>query len=481
MPPLNNYDLTPFPVRGIYNMQLNFEQLLMKTKTNLLIVLLFYAAQTAFAQIEGYWEGQIDLGAQKLEMAFDIKTAKNGYSATLDVPAQGAFDIPVDEITFQDGQLQLKMNAMGASYSGALKDSAIEGDFTQHGMTFPLNLAKAEKKEQRQARPQDPQPPFNYRIEEVQFTNEKEGNTLTGTLTIPDGDGPFPAMVLVSGSGQQNRDGELMNHRPFWVIADYCARHGVAVLRYDDRGMGGSTGEVENATSLDFSYDAEAAFDFLRKQKHIDASRVGILGHSEGGVINFMVSARRPEVAFLVSLAGPAVNGVELLKEQQKAILRASGMTEEAIQFSSNTNAQLFDIIETSNSREEADSLLRQLVKGWGYNEELTEQTVNQLAMPWMYYFLKYDPTEAIVKTNCPALLLNGSKDLQVIASQNLSGYEKIIAEHGKTNLTLRELPDLNHLFQHCETGSPNEYFEIDETISPEVLEMIVGFVNGVK
>ena len=301
---------------------------------------------------------------------------------------------------------------------------------------------------------------------------------MVGTLTIPQGEGPFPAMVLVSGSGQQDRDEELMNHRPFWVIADYCALHGIAVLRYDDRGIGGSKGEVENATTMDFSYDAEAAFDYLRNRKEINASQVGILGHSEGGVINFMVAARRPEVAFLVSLAGPSVNGIEVLKEQQKAILRASGMTEEAVQFNCNTNAQLLDIIEASSSREEADSLMRQLLKGWGYNEELTEQTVGQMASPWMYYFLKYDPTEAIIKTNCPALLLNGSKDLQVIASQNLPGYEKIIADYGKTNLTLHELPDLNHLFQHCETGSPNEYFEIEETISPEVLEMIVGFVN---
>ncbi len=449
-------------------------------KKHILILFLFATMQMQ-AQIEGYWKGQIDLGVQKLEMAFDIKAAENGYSATLDVPAQGAFDIPVDEITFQEGQLQLKMNAMDASYSGVLKDSAIEGNFTQRGMTFPLNLAKAEKKEQQKARPQDPQPPFNYRIEEVSFTNEKEGNTLTGTLTIPEGDGPFPAMVLVSGSGQQNRDEELMNHRPFWVIADYCARHGIAVLRYDDRGMGGSTGEVENASSLDFSYDAEAAFDFLRKQKHIDASRVGILGHSEGGIINFMVSARRPEVAFLVSLAGPSVNGIEVLKAQGEAIYRAQGLPEEAIAFTSATNNQLYGVIEQSESREEADSLLRQLVKGWGYNEKLTEQTVGQLASPWMYYFLKYDPTEAIVKTTCPALLLNGAKDLQVIASQNLLGYEKIIAEHNKTNLTLRELSDLNHLFQHCETGSPNEYFEIDETISPEVLEMVVEFVESVE
>lgn len=451
----------------------------MKAKNSLIIVLLtFLTTQTAMSQIEGYWKGEIDLGVQKLETAFDIKADGSCYSATFDVPAQGAFDIPVDETTFQDGHLELKMNALNATYSGVLKESTIEGEFTQHGMTFTLNLAKAEKKEQKKTRPQDPLPPFNYHIEEVTFVNEKEGNTLVGTLTIPQGEGPFPAMVLVSGSGQQNRDEELMNHRPFWVIADYCALHGIAVLRYDDRGIGGSKGEVENATTMDFSYDAEAAFDYLRNRKEINATKVGILGHSEGGVINFMVAARRPEVAFLVSLAGPSVNGIEVLKEQQKAILKASGMSEEAVQFNSITNAQMFDIIEASNSREEADSLLRNLLKGWGYNEELTEQTVGQMASPWMYYFLKYDPTEAVIKTKCPALLLNGSKDLQVIASQNLPGYEKIIAEHGKTNFILHEMPDLNHLFQHCDTGSPNEYFEIEETISPEVLEMIVGFVN---
>ena len=450
----------------------------MITKLNIIILLLLFAVPS-FAQIEGYWKGKIDLGMQKLEMAFDISSTENGYSATLDVPAQGAHNIPVDETVFRDNRLQLTMTAMGASYSGELKEDIIEGEFSQRGMTFPLNLKRGEKETQ-QARPQDPQPPFDYRIEEVRFTNAKEGNTLTGTLTIPEGDGSFPAMVLVSGSGQQNRDEELMNHRPFWVIADYLTRNGIAVLRYDDRGVGGSEGEVLNATSMDFSYDAEAAFDYLRNRKEINAAQIGILGHSEGGIINFMVSARRPEVAFLVSLAGSAVDGIQLLKAQQAAILRASGMTEEAIQFSSNANAQMFDIIAASSDRIEADSLLRQLVKGWGYSDELTEQTVGELASPWMYYFLKYDPTEAIVKTNCPALLLNGSKDLQVVASQNLPAYEKIISEYGKTNMTLHEMPDLNHLFQHCETGSPNEYFNIDETISPEVLEMIVKFVKKV-
>ena len=258
-------------------------------RINILTIVFAIVAMSANAQIEGYWKGKIDLGVQQLEMAFDITSTENGYSATLDVPAQGVFDMPVDETVFQDNRLQITLSALGASYSGVLKDKLIEGEFTQQGMTLPMNLEKGEKETQK-ARPQDPQPPFNYRINEVIFRNEKEGFDLTGTLTIPEGDGPFPAMVLVSGSGQENRDEELMNHRPFWVIADYCARHGVAVLRYDDRGVGGSGGEVATATSMDFSYDAEAAFDYLRSQAHIDASRVGILGHSEGGIINFMVS-----------------------------------------------------------------------------------------------------------------------------------------------------------------------------------------------
>lgn len=448
---------------------------------NIILFLLLFAALQSQAQIEGYWKGEMNVGVQKLETAFDIKAVENGYVATFDVPAQGAYDIPVDETIFQDGHLQLTMSALGARYLGTLKDDVIEGEFTQNGMAFPLNLARSEMKEQKKTRPQDPQPPFHYQIEEVTFVNEKEGNILAGTLTIPEGEGPFPAMVLVSGSGQQNRDEELMNHRPFWVVADYLSRRGIAVLRYDDRGIGGSTGEVENATSMDFSYDAEAAFDYLRNRKEINASKVGILGHSEGGVINFMVAARRPEVAFLISLAGPAVKGIDVLKEQQKAILRAQGMTEEMIQFSTNANAQLFDIVETSKDRAEADSLMRQLVKGWGYNEELTGQTVGQMTSAWMYYFLKYDPTEAIVKTNCPALLLNGSKDVQVIASQNLPAYQNLIDENGKTNLTLQEFPGLNHLFQHCETGVPAEYATIEETISPEVLEMIVGFVKSLE
>lgn len=216
------------------------------------------------------------------------------------------------------------------------------------------------------------------------------------------------------------------------------------------------------------------------KQKNIDATRVGILGHSEGGAINCMVASRRKDVAFIVSLAGPAVKGMEVIKAQQEAIYRVSGVPQEAIDAANQMTDMLYGIIGNTDDREQAASQMKAMLAGFGMPEETIAQTVDPLTSPWMFYFLKYDPTEAIVNTNCPALLLNGSLDLQVLASQNLPAYEKIASDYGKTNMTIREFPGLNHLFQHCTTGSPNEYVNIDETISPEVLQTILEFIKGI-
>ena len=443
----------------------------------ILLVLLCLVATVSQGQIEGYWKGKLNAGFQQLEVGFDIKSDGMGWASTFDVPAQGGFDIPVEETIFEEGHLRLKMSSFGATYEGTLEGDSIKGDFTQMGMSFALNLARGEK-ETKKGRPQDPKAPFGYRIEEVSFNNVRDNITLAGTLTMPEGEGPFPALVLVSGSGQQNRDEELMNHRPFWVIADYLTRHGIAVLRYDDRGVGGSGGDAENATTLDFSYDAEAAFDYLLSLPKVNPSRIGILGHSEGGLINFMVAARRPEVGFLISLAGPSVCGKDVLMEQEKAFNRASGMPEEAVDMSAQMNKQLYDVVLASDNAEAAADSLRKVLPGMGMNDALIDQIVNPISTPWMYYFLKYDPTDAIVKVSCPALLLNGSKDVQVLVNQNFDGYNKIIQEYGKTNLTLVEMPGLNHLFQHCETGLPQEYANIEETISPEVLQKMVDFIK---
>lgn len=438
-----------------------------------------FLASNVHAQIEGYWKGNLNLGVQQLGVCFNIQSKEGKIVSTMDVPAQGAFDVPVDETIYTNDTLKIEIAAINASYCGVYTGDTIKGTFAQMGMSFPLNLVRSEK-EAKKSRLQDPKEPFNYRSENVTFRNEKENFLLAGTLTVPEGEGPFPAVVLVSGSGQQNRDEELMNHRPFWVIADYLSRNGVAVLRYDDRGEGQSEGDPKMATTSDLSYDAEAAFDFLLKQKNIDTSKVGILGHSEGGVINCMVASRRKDVAFIVSLAGPAVKGMEVIKAQQEAIYRVSGVSQAAIDASNQMTDMLYGIIANTDDREQAATQMREMLAGFGMTDEMLASTVDPLVSPWMFYFLKYDPTQAIANTNCPALLLNGSLDLQVLASQNLPAYEKIASDYSKTNFTIQEFPGLNHLFQHCTTGSPNEYVNIEETISPEVLQTILDFIKGI-
>lgn len=443
------------------------------------MTIMAFLASNVQAQIEGYWKGNLNLGIQQLGVCFNIQSNEGKIISTMDVPAQGAFDVPVDETIYANDTLKIEIAAINASYCGVYAVDSIKGTFSQMGMSFPLNLARSEK-EAKKARPQDPKEPFSYRSEEVTFRNEKEGFSLAGTLTIPEGEGPFPAVVLVSGSGQQNRDEELMNHRPFWVIADYLSRNGVAVLRYDDRGEGQSEGNPKMATTSDLSYDAEAAFDFLLNQKDIDAKKVGILGHSEGGAINCMIASRRKEVAFIVSLAGPAVKGMDVIKAQQEAIYKVSGVSQAAIDASNQMTDMLYGIIANTDNREQAATQMREMLAGFGMSEEMIASTVDPLVSPWMFYFLKYDPTQAIANTNCPALLLNGSLDLQVLASQNLPAYEKIASDYGKTNFTIQEFSGLNHLFQHCTTGSPNEYVNIEETISPEVLQTILEFIKGI-
>ena len=443
------------------------------------MTLMAFLASNVHAQIEGYWKGNLNLGVQQLGVCFNIQSKEGKIVSTMDVPAQGAFDVPVDETIYTNDTLKIEIAAINASYCGVYAIDTIKGTFSQMGMSFPLNLVRSEK-EAKKTRPQDPKEPFNYRSENVTFRNEKENFSLAGTLTVPEDEGPFPAVVLVSGSGQQNRDEEVFNHRPFLVIADYLSRNGIAVLRYDDRGEGQSEGDPKMATTSDLSYDAEAAFDFLLKQKNIDTSKVGILGHSEGGAINCMVASRRKDVAFIVSLAGPAVKGMEVIKAQQEAIYRVSSVSQAAIDASNQMTDMLYGIIANTDDREQAATQMREMLAGFGMSEEMLASTVDPLVSPWMFYFLKYDPTQAIANTNCPALLLNGSLDLQVLASQNMPAYEKIASDYGKTNFTIQEFPGLNHLFQHCTTGSPNEYVNIEETISPEVLQTILDFIKGI-
>ena len=419
----------------------------MYMKKFLISTLLVLVALTGKAQVQpttalnGSWSGKLNVGSASLTLVLHVEQADGHVVITLDSPDQGAKGIGTFKEFLSDDSLAIKVEQIGMTYRAKLKDGKLDGTFSQNGMKIPLVLTSGDVVEVK--RPQNPQPPFPYATEEVTFRNEADGATLAGTLTYPVGYGKQskkkPIVVLfVSGSGQQNRDEEVFNHKPFLVIADYLARQGIATLRYDDRATGKSTGgEVKKGTSEDFMRDALAGLEFLRQQKKF--SKVGMLGHSEGGLIAFMLGAKK-QTDFIVSLAGPGVKGDTLLTEQSNRILSLSGLP------------------------------ATMTVEKYRQQQDVQE-------IPWLRWFIDYDPTSNIRSTRCPVFALNGTLDCQVIASQNLTAIRQLLPK-SKKNL-VKEYPGLNHLFQHSTTGLPAEYGQIEETISPEVLQDIAQWLNS--
>jgi pimeloyl-ACP methyl ester carboxylesterase len=391
-----------------------------------------FALQASAQNISGIWNGELNAGIQKIPLVLNLTT---DGKCTLDSPQQGAKGIPADIVFISADSLNVSLKALNASFAGKLQDGELKGVFTQHGFKLPLNLKPGERAAAK--RPQTPKPPYPYQTEEVTFVNAQAGATLAGTLTLPQD--ARCVVLMVTGSGQQNRDEELFEHKPFAVIADYLARQGIATLRYDDRATGASVGgEVKSATTRDFMGDAAAGLDFLRSRKTFD--KVGILGHSEGGAIAFMLGAQqKPD--FVISLAGPGVKGDTLLAAQANRILALHGMPE-------------------SMTVEK-------------YRQQQSIQSV-----PWIKWFMDYDPTDDIRRTHCPVMAINGDRDYQVISSQNLTAIRQLLPPSEK-NL-IKEYPSLNHLFQHCQTGLPTEYGVIEETISQEVLKDIADWLKQV-
>ena len=411
-------------------------------------ILSFFAfvALTCQAQVqpttalEGSWSGKLKVGTMSLTLVLHLEQADGYVKASLDSPDQSAYGIPAIKEFLSDDSVAVKVETIGATYRAKLKEDKLDGTFSQMGMKIPLEMAKGVPEVKR---PQEPKPPFPYETEEVTFKNEKDSTTLAGTLTWPVGydKNQKPVVVLmVSGSGQQNRDEEIFKHKPFLVIADYLARQGIATLRYDDRATGKSVGgEVTNATTADFMRDAAAGIDYLRNRRTF--GKVGILGHSEGGSIAFMLGARK-KVDFIVSLAGPGVKGDTLLAAQSNRILLLSGQP-------ANMTVEKY----------------RQ------------QDAVQQI--PWIQWFNDYDPSDDIRKTRCPVFALNGDRDCQVISSLNLTAIKQLLPQ-SKRNL-VKEYPGLNHLFQHCTTGLPTEYGQTEETISPEVLQDIAQWIQSLR
>ncbi len=425
-------------------------------------------------------------GDTQLRVVFRFAMTEMGWRATMESPDQGAHLFPIDSVAVSTIGVQLAAPSLQLTFSGGfLGRDLLSGLLTQGGFQFPLVLRRGEM---RPARPQEPQPPFPYCCEEVAFAGRDGAVTLRGTLTLPAGEGPFPAIVLVTGSGTQNRDEELFDHKPFLVLADRLTRHGVAVLRYDDRGYGASPEEQRRlrfTTTEDLAEDALGAFDCLRSHPSIDGNRIGIGGHSEGGTIAFIAAAREPQVAFVVSLAGMIVPGRELLVEQNRASLCAAGVPEETAAAYARALERLYTLWMT-RSPEELTARAAQLAAEAAAGEALPDPLRRNLAAvagearnPWFDHFVRYDPAEAVAGlAGRPCLALNGTKDLQVDAERNLGRLEALTA--GSAQVRTLRCEGLNHLFQPCTTGAAGEYGRIETTIAPEVLALLADWLQRV-
>ncbi len=432
----------------------------------------------------------------QLHLVFHLnKSDLSGYTATMDSPDQGVKNIHVDEVIWENSLLTLKVKNANITYEGLLEnDNIFKGSFKQSGYSFPMDLSREAIKKQSILRPQDPLEPYPYSTEEVIYENKKAGIKLSGTLSLPNQGNKFPAVILISGSGPQNRDSEIFGHRPFLVISDFLTRSGIAVLRYDDRGTAASTGDFSSATSLDFVSDVEAGIQFLKSRKEIIQSKIGLIGHSEGGLIAPLVTSNLKDVAFIVLLAGPGLRGDQILLLQQELISRASGTDENEIMASNNENKTTFDIITNTLDLTTLKAKLHQHItstidknpnqnfpSGMTKDEFITTQ-VAQLTSPWMLYFIRHDPRPILEKIKCPVLDLNGQMDLQVPSKENLHAIENALRKAKNRKVTIKELPKLNHLFQESTTGSPAEYAAIEQTFSPVALdEMLIGIKSIVK
>lgn len=442
-------------------------------------------------QFTSLWEGKLKISAVSLRLV--LKTFKNddgSLGAFMDSPDQGAKNIPVSSVTMTDDSLKFAIQAIGASYSGKIyKDSAlVKGTFKQGGMALPLDLKKIDTIIEVN-RPQEPKKPYPYNDEEVTFENKSANITLTGSFTYPHGEGKFPAVVLVSGSGPQDRDESLMNHKPFLVISDYLTRNGIAVLRYDDRGIGKSKGNFVTATSEDFATDAQAAVEYLKTRKEVDPKKIGVAGHSEGGLIAPMCAVNSSDVSFIVLLAGPGLPGKDILLLQNRLIGEVSGVKDEELDKATKLYEKIYDVILSESDDAVAEKKIKSLYdefvnalspdkkKEAEDGKPIFEQSIKQITTPWRKFFMKFDPRPVLENVTVPVLALNGKKDLQVPPKENLAEIEKALKAGGNKNFKTVLMPNLNHLFQNCKTGSPTEYGTIEETFSPEALMIIKDWI----
>ena len=452
-----------------------------------LLILIISRVSINAQNIEGSWGGILKIQENQLKVVVNLKFKDSVYTATMDSPDQNVFGIPVKEVSFENSVLKLKIPSMFVEYSGVFVIDKFLGSFKQGGQTFALNLSKRVVKEPK--RPQTPTAPYPYYSENVTFENKSAGATLAGTLTLPSKDGKYPVVVLVSGSGQQNRDSEIMGHKPFLVLADYLTKNGIGVLRYDDRGVGESKGSLIGVTTYDFTDDAIAAIEYLSQRK--DVSVIGMIGHSEGGMIAPLAATKCDKIKFIVMMAGPAVPGREILAKQNTEIALRSGVDSSQVMLFEQLNRELYDIVKIAPKSSELKSLIKEKLitasKG-AVSDEVADKQAAQLTSSWMVGFLNFNPAKYLSTLKIPILAVYGTNDTQVDSKMNINAVKQIFSNNYNMNVTtnnkhviIAELQGLNHLFQESSSGLPNEYASIEQTISPKFLVLLNEWMKSIK
>ena len=461
-------------------------------KRVVLLILAIVSFQLNAQEIIGDWHGVLSVQGTSLRIVFHVTSQDGAYQSTLDSPDQGAYGIQMDKTTFVNGELEITASALNAQYFAVLGEEGdtLIGTFEQNGMTFELNMSRQEGEPEAIVRPQDPKD-FPYYVEEVKFENPKGGHSLAGTLTMPENGKFKKAVILISGSGPQDRNEEVMNHRPFLVLSDHLTRNGLAVLRYDDRGVGESEGEFQGSTSMDFADDAAAAVSYLKSRKDMKGKKIGLAGHSEGGMIAPMVAVENEDVDFMVLLSAPGIKITELLLIQQDRIGEVQGVPVSFRETNAGIAKEMFEYLEnnTDLAKEQLEAGLREFLdrkydeltaemQGMiGPKENFINQQSRIVSSDWYLSFIGVNPDTYLSKVKCPVLAVNGELDLQVSSKENLEGIRTSLQKAKNKKHTIHEFKDLNHLFQVSETGAPSEYAQLEETFNVDAMDYISNWI----
>lgn len=467
-------------------------------KNLVLFIACFLSLQSISAQSDfrGRWQGALH-EVQNLQISFNLEgTDVNNLTAKLDVPSQGAEDVPCTGVEVRNDSVFIDMKMINGKYVGKLVNvNKIDGVWTQNGLSLVLNLKRTEGK-LKLNRPQTPQPPFSYNSDDIVFYSKDKSMEFGATITYPKDDEKHPAIIMITGSGPQNRDEELFQHKPFAVVADHLTKNGYVVLRVDDRGVGSTGGDRGTATSADFAKDVEEAITYIKTRAEVDKKKIGLYGHSEGGLIAEMLAAERRDLDFIILMAAPGVPVKQLMTEQNVALLKNRGISEDAANSYGRLYQNLVDDLTSSSSQKEVYDKMNNSFNTWKKRTEsdivlsitgVSDSTSQDLFVrtfmdqswnKWMTYFMRFDPQPVLADVRCKVLALNGSKDYQVLSRSNLEGILNGLKESKSKLYEAREIEGVNHLFQECNTCNVQEYGKLEQTIKPEVLDIITNWLN---